>query len=47
MENINEMTDAYIGSQQEDFGLTIVRFETDHSLSKVHTETNESKPSFY
>lgn len=42
LENINEMTDAYIGSQQEDFGLTIVRFETDHSLSKVHAETNES-----
>ena len=42
IENINEMTDAYFGSQQEDFGFTIVRFETDYSLSEAHTEANEN-----
>ncbi len=42
VENINEMTDAYIGSQLEDFGFTIVRFETDYSISEAHTEGNEN-----
>lgn len=42
LENIDEMTDAYFGSQQEDFGFTLVRFETDYSLSEVHTEANKN-----
>ena len=42
VENINEMTDAYIGSQEEDFGFTIVRFKTDYSISEAHTEGNEN-----
>ena len=42
LENIDKMTDAYIGSKQEDFGFTIIRFETDYSLSKAHIETNEN-----
>ena len=42
VENINEMTDAYISSQEEDFGFTIVRFETDYSVSEAHTEGKEN-----
>lgn len=43
IENYNEMTDAYIGSQQEEIGFSIVRFETDYSLSEAHTEGVENK----
>lgn len=42
IENIDEMTDVYIGSQQQDFGFTVVRIETDYSLSEAHAEANEN-----
>lgn len=41
-ENINEMTDVYIGSNKEPFGFTIVRFETDYSLFDANKEGNEN-----
>lgn len=41
-EHLDEMTDVYIGYQPENFGFTIVRFETDYSLSEVNAEGNES-----
>ena len=42
MERVNGMTDAYIFSKEEDFGFTIVRFETDYSLSEIITEGNSN-----
>ncbi len=41
VENINAMTDVYIGSEIEEFGFTIVRFPTDESLSTIAREGNE------
>lgn len=42
IEHLNEMTDVYIGSKKENFGFTIVRFETDYTLSEINGEGNES-----
>lgn len=39
-EHLDEMTDVYIGSLQEDFGFTIVRFETDYTLTEANAEGN-------
>ena len=36
------MTEVYIGYQPDNFGFTIVRFETDYSLSEVNVEGNEN-----
>lgn len=41
-EYLDEMTEVYIGYQPENFGFTIVRFETDYPLSEVNTEGNEN-----
>ncbi len=40
VERFNEMTDAYIGDQTDDFGFTIVRFEVDLSLAELNAEGN-------
>lgn len=37
-EHINAMTDVYIGHLAEEFGFTIVRFETDLSLAEAKAE---------
>lgn len=42
VERLNEMTDVYIGSANEDFGFTIVRFETDYPLAELYAEGNEN-----
>ena len=42
IEQLNEMTDVYIGSKTENFGFTIVRFETDRALSEINAEGNEN-----
>jgi hypothetical protein len=36
------MTEVHIGYQPDNFGFTIVRFETDYSLSEVNVEGNEN-----
>lgn len=36
------MTDVYIGSETENFGFTIVRFETDYTLSEINAEGKEN-----
>lgn len=41
-EHLDEMTEAYIGYQPENFGFTIVRFETDYTLSEVNAEGKEN-----
>lgn len=41
-ENLDEMTEVYIGYQPDNFGFTIVRFETDYTLSEVNEEGNEN-----
>ena len=41
IEQVDEMTDVYIGSKAENFGFTIVRFETDYSLSEVNVAGKE------
>lgn len=41
-EHLDEITDVYIGYQPENFGFTIVHFETDYSLSEVNAEGNEN-----
>lgn len=41
-EQLDEMTEVYIGYQPDNFGFTIVRFETDYPLSEVNTEANEN-----
>ncbi len=41
-EHIDEMTEVYIGYQPENFGFTIVRFETDYSLAEVNAEGNKN-----
>lgn len=38
IKQLNEMTDVYIGSKSDNFGFTIVRFETDYSLEEVKKE---------
>jgi hypothetical protein len=42
IEQLNEMTDVYIGSKEDNFGFTIVRFETDYPLSEINTEGKEN-----
>ena len=42
IEQLNEMTDVYIGSETENFGFTIVRFETDYTLSEINADGNEN-----
>lgn len=37
-ENLDEMTEAYIGYQPDNFGFTITRFETDYSLSDINED---------
>ena len=39
---LDEMTEVYIGSQTDNFGFTVVRFETDYSLSEINAEGNET-----
>ena len=41
-EHLDEMTEVYIGYQPDNFGFTIVRFETDYTLSEVNAEGNEN-----
>ncbi len=41
-EHLDEMTEVYIGSQLDNFGFTIVRFETDATLSEVNKAGNEN-----
>lgn len=41
-EHLDEMTEVYIGSQTDNFGFTVVRFETDYSLSEINAEENEN-----
>lgn len=41
-ENIDKMTDVYIGSSSNNFGFTIVKFETNYSLSEVNAEGNNN-----
>lgn len=41
-ELLDEMTEVYIGYQPDNFGFTIVRFETDYSLSEINSEGNEN-----
>lgn len=40
MTNINEMTDAYIGSENDMLGLTIIFFDTDYSLDEIKQESH-------
>lgn len=42
IEQLNEMTDVYIGLETDNFGFTIVRFETDYPLSEINAEGNKS-----
>lgn len=42
IEHLDDMTDVYIGSESDNFGFTIVRFETDYNLSEINVEGNES-----
>lgn len=42
IEHLDEMTDVYIGSATESFGFTIVRFETDYTLSEINAEGSEN-----
>lgn len=37
-ENIDEVTEVYIGSPKEELGFTIVRFETEYTLEEVNNE---------
>lgn len=41
-EHLDEMTEVYIGYQPNNFGFTMVRFETDYSLAEVNAEGNEN-----
>lgn len=41
-EHLDEMTEVYIGYQPDNFGFTIVRFETDYTLLEVNAEGNEN-----
>lgn len=41
-EHLDEITEVYIGYQPDNFGFTIVRFETDYTLSKVNAEGNKN-----
>lgn len=41
-EHLDEMTEVYIGYQPDNFGFTIVRFETEYSLSEVNAEGNDN-----
>lgn len=42
MEHVDEITEVYIGYQPDNFGFTIVRFETDYSLSEINAEANKN-----
>lgn len=41
-ELLDEMTEVYIGYQPDNFGFTIIRFETDYSLDDVNAEGNDN-----
>lgn len=41
-EHLDEMTEVYVGYQPDNYGFTIVRFETDYSLAEVNAEGNEN-----
>lgn len=41
-EHLDEITEVYIGYKPDNFGFTIVRFETDYSLTEVNAETNNN-----
>lgn len=40
IEHLDAMTDVYIGSESDNFGFTILRFETDYCLSEINAEGN-------
>lgn len=42
IEQLDAMTDVYIGSEEINFGFTIVRFETDYSLEEANIEGNKN-----
>lgn len=42
IENLDAMTDVYIGSEKENFGFTVVHFETDETLNTINNESNEN-----
>jgi hypothetical protein len=41
-EGIDDITEVYIGSEKENFGFTIIRFETDYSLSEIDKEGKDN-----
>lgn len=41
-ESLDAMTDVYIGSAKDNFGFTVVRFETDESLDAINNEINDN-----
>ena len=41
-EHLDEMTEVYIGYQPDIFGFTIVRFETNYTLSEINRTGNEN-----
>lgn len=42
IEHLDEMTEVYIGSETNNFGFTIVRFETNYNLSEINKDGNEN-----
>ncbi len=42
LEHLDAMTDVYVGNPQDNFGFTIVRFETNASLSEANAEGKEN-----
>ena len=42
IEKLDAMTDVYIGSEKENFGFTVVRFETDETLDAINSESNDN-----
>lgn len=42
IEHLDEMTEVYIGSETDNFGFTILRFETDYNLSEINKGGNEN-----
>lgn len=42
IEQLDAMTEVYIGSAADNFGFTIVRFETDYSLEEANIEGNRN-----
>lgn len=42
LDNVDAITDLYVGADDESIGFTIVRFETKESLPKINKEGNEN-----